>query len=161
MKKIHNIFIISLLCFSMQVVSQADYSTGIGLRGGFPTGVTIKHFVNEQDAIEGILGVHYRGFVLTGLYERHINAFGEDRLNFYYGAGGHVGFWSYYKNHPVFNDSYSGTRTIIGVDGILGLEYSFEQVPFNLSVDWKPMFNLGPYSGFWADSGALSIRYIW
>jgi len=34
------------------------------------------------------------------------------------------------------------------------------EVPFNISIDWKPAYNLWGYSGFWADGGALSIRYI-
>jgi len=33
------------------------------------------------------------GYNLTGLYEIHTNAFDEPQLNFYYGAGGHIGAW--------------------------------------------------------------------
>jgi hypothetical protein len=49
---------------------------------------------------------------------------------------------------------------IIGIDGILGLEYNFVEVPINLSIDWKPSFNIVNNHDFWADGGALSIRYI-
>jgi hypothetical protein len=50
--------------------------------------------------------------------------------------------------------------TVIGVDGILGLEYNFSEVPINISIDWKPAFNLVGYSRFFGDGGALSLRYI-
>jgi hypothetical protein len=78
-------------------------------------------------------------------------------LNFYYGIGGHIGFWDgrYYWNYN--NDR---NYTVIGIDGILGLEYNFKEIPFNLSIDWKPAFNLNDSSGFWGDGGAISIRYI-
>mgnify|MGYP001615571992 CR=1 FL=1 len=47
---------------------------------------------------------------------------------------------------------------ILGVDGIIGLEYVFDGVPINLSLDYKPSFNITP--GFFDPSGgALSIRY--
>jgi hypothetical protein len=37
----------------------------------------------------------------------------------------------------------------------LGLEFHFSAVSINLSVDWKPAFNLVGYSGFWADGGSI------
>jgi len=48
----------------------------------------------------------------------------------------------------------------VGIDFILGLENNFKEIPFNISIDWKPAYNLTGYSGFWADGGAISIRYI-
>jgi len=49
---------------------------------------------------------------------------------------------------------------VIGIDGILGLEYNFKEIPFNIGIDWKPMIDLGGSSGFYGDGGAISIRYI-
>lgn len=134
-----------------------DYNTGIGLRGGFANGLTIKHFVSNKAAIEGIVASRWRGLELTGLYEFHNRAFQTDRLNWYIGFGGHVGFW----NGDNANWGTAGTAyTVVGLDGILGLEYSFVEVPFNIGIDWKPAFNFYGYSGFWADGGAISLRYI-
>ena len=148
------ITVIATLSFSY---GQADYQTGVGFRGGLSNGLTIKHFLNSGSAVEGIVASRWGGFNITGLYEIHTNAFDEPQLNFYYGFGGHVGFWDG-DNNPWFddNDSY----TVIGVDGILGLEYTFTEIPFNLSVDWKPAFNLSGDTGFWGDEAALSIRYV-
>jgi hypothetical protein len=134
-----------------------DYNTGIGLRGGFANGLTIKHFVSNKAAVEGIIASRWRGLELTGLYEIHNQAFQTERLKWYIGFGGHVGFW----NGDNAKWGNAGTSyTVIGLDGILGLEYSFVEVPFNISIDWKPALNFYGYSGFWADGGAISFRYI-
>ena len=134
-----------------------DYRTGIGFRAGFSSGLTVKHFVTPKGALEGILSSRWGGLEITGLYEIHNRAFDTDRLNWYFGFGAHIGFWNGKKvPWSETDDQY----TVVGVDGILGLEYNFEEVPINLSIDWKPELNFYGYEGFWADGGALSIRYI-
>ena len=152
-----NLGITILIVFLAFSTAQAqDYSTGIGLRGGLANGITVKHFVSSNAAFEGILTTRWRGLGITGLYEIHGTAFDTDRLNWYAGFGGHLGFWDGRYSNWGDDRSY----TVIGIDGILGLEYNFEEVPFNLSIDWKPAFNFYGHSGFWGDGGALSIRYI-
>ena len=143
----------------MSVINAQDYKTGIGVRGGFTNGLTIKHFTGDQAAFEFLLGSRWRGFDITGLYEIHNRAFDADGLKWYYGGGAHLGFWN--GDYTYKDWGYQGSNyTVVGVDGILGLEYSFKDAPINLSLDWKPAFNFVGYSGFWADGGALSIRYI-
>jgi len=135
-----------------------DYTTGIGVRGGFSNGLTIKHFISERAAIEGIISSRWKGFNLTGLYEIHQQAFDVEHLNWYYGAGGHIGFW---KGRDVsWGDNRDDDYTVIGIDGILGIEYNFQEIPINISLDWKPTMNIIGYSGFWGDGGAFSVRYI-
>ncbi len=148
------------LFFTITLAAHAqDYNTGIGVRGGLSNGLTVKHFISSNTAIEGLLSTRWRGFHVTGLYEIHARAFNTPRLNWYYGFGGHIGFWDGYSGHPWFEDS-SGSYTVLGIDGILGLEYNIEAIPFNISLDWKPGLNLIGYTGFWGDEVALSIRYI-
>jgi hypothetical protein len=155
MKKI---LITCLFAFCLVSIGIAqDYNTGIGLRAGFNQGLTVKHFISEKSALEFLLATRWRGFEITGLYEIHNQAFNAERLKWYFGFGGHIGFW---------NGDYAKwgepgiTYTVIGIDGILGLEYSFNEVPINIGIDWKPAYNLSGYTGFWADGGAISIRYI-
>ncbi|MDD3568548.1 MAG: hypothetical protein PHT92_09135 [Bacteroidales bacterium] len=157
MKKLAFTFLLTLGCFLFS--NAQDYNTGIGLRGGFANGVTIKHFVTSKAAFEGIIASRWKGLELTLLYEVHGRAFNTERMKWYFGFGGHVGFWdgdNTNKDWGTAGENY----TVIGVDGILGLEYNFAQIPFNVSIDWKPAFNFVGYSGFWADGGALSVRYI-
>jgi len=49
-----------------------------------------------------------------------------------------------------------------GVHGNVGLDYTFENAPINVSIDWMPTVLLGSgYStGFSAGYGALSLRYV-
>ncbi len=143
--------------FSMEFTFQ-NYSTGIGIRAGLSNGITLKHFVKNDAALEGIISFRWRGVNITGLYEVHKQIFDVSRLNFYYGAGAHIGFWRGYKKHPWFIDDEP--YTVLGIDGILGLEYNFTEVPINVSIDWKPAINIIGYYGFWGDEGALSVRYI-
>jgi hypothetical protein len=147
-----------LIVFCLVSFSYAqDYNTGIGLRGGWETGLTVKHFITTKSALEGILATRWRGFEITGLYEVHNQAFNVDRFKWFFGFGAHIGFW----NGDFARWGIPGrTYTVAGIDGILGLEYSFTEVPINLSLDWKPAFNFVGFSGWWADGGALSIRYI-
>jgi hypothetical protein len=154
------ILITFIIVFSLAFAGYGqDYKTGIGLRGGFESGLTIKHFATSKSAYEFILASRWRGFEITGLYEAHNQAFDTERLKWFIGFGGHVGFWNGDYTYRYWG-TQGTTYTVVGLDGILGLEYSFTEVPINLSLDWKPAFNFVGYSGFWADGGALSIRYI-
>ncbi len=145
------------ICLSFSSYSQ-NYNTGIGIRGGLSGGLSVKHFIGAGSALEGILFTRWAGFGITGLYEIH-REISAPNFDWYYGFGGHIGFWDGYDDHPYFDDGKS--YTVIGVDGIIGIEYTFEVIPLNLSLDWKPALNLSGYSGFWGDEFALSIRYVW
>lgn len=140
-------------------INAQDYRTGIGIRGGLTSGLTVKHFLNEKNALEGLFATRWRGFEITGLFEIHNQAFKVERLNWYYGFGGHIGFWNGKYTHNYWGEE-GRTYTVIGIDGILGIEYNFEAVPINIGLDWKPALNLSGYTGFWGDNGALSIRFI-
>jgi hypothetical protein len=146
-----NIFLSVILAFSIVALSGAqDYKTGIGLRAGFSNGITLKHFVSDSRAFEGLLASHWGGLDVTGLYEIHDQAFDVEHLNWYYGFGGHLGS---YSGNPV-------SGTVVGIDGILGIEYTFTEAPINIGLDWKPAFNIIGNSAFWPDGGALSVRYV-
>ncbi|MEO8149732.1 MAG: hypothetical protein ABI723_18985 [Bacteroidia bacterium] len=147
------VVLIGLISFKSQA---QEYQTGIGIRVGFDNGLTVKHFIADRNAIEGIVSFYREGLLITGLYEIQNNkAFKVDHLDWYYGFGGHLGFWNE-GNSPYNEDNKSST--VIGIDGIIGLEYSFTEVPISLSFDFKPMINLIDDSGFYGDF-AISARY--
>ncbi|MEX0882918.1 MAG: hypothetical protein WDZ72_05535 [Cyclobacteriaceae bacterium] len=136
--------------------SAQSYATSAGLRLGVSNGLTVKHFIKENTALEGIIHTRYRGVILTGLFEIHKDINEVKGLRWFYGGGGHVGFWG--SSIGRYNDRY-GNTTIIGIDGIIGLDYLFEDFPLNVSLDYKPAFNLTGRTGFWGTESALSVRY--
>ncbi|EMR04359.1 hypothetical protein [Cesiribacter andamanensis] len=151
--------LIGFIMMLMALQAQAqDYGTAVGLRLSPFWGASIKHFISGTDALEGIVHSRWHAFKVTGLWERHTPAFREPGLKFYYGAGAHLGATS----GRYYNDSYYNRgRLILGIDGILGLEYTVQDasVPLSASLDWKPAFDLAPFAGFWGSELALSVRY--
>lgn len=152
--------IIIVLTFVMAtaVVSAQDYNAAIGLRGGESQGITFKTFVGGSSAFDIILGTHYHGLNFTLLYEIHKNdIFGVDNLAFFYGFGGHLGFYNS-TYWPWAYEHYS-SGPVIGIDGVVGIEYTFDEIPINISLDIVPSINIIPYVGYW-QRGAISVRYV-
>lgn len=169
MKKL--ILIFALIAATTAVEAQA-YKTAIGLRIAPSYGITLKHFVNSNAALEGIFSPRWQGVTFTGLYEYHTTAFKTPRMNWYFGIGGHIGFGDhhYQHDHNYYNkrgrliwydehDHDDHSHVIAGVDMILGLEYTFQKLPLNMSLDWKPMLNLIGHQGIWYGDGGFSMRF--
>jgi hypothetical protein len=129
-------------------INTSSYNTGIGLRGGTTSGITIKHFTTTTTALEGIVGIWSNGISLTGLYEKYAGA-GLEGLSWYYGGGAHVGFESgtHYDNEYYYRDHYKNSGMGIGVDGIVGIEYKIKPIPFAISFDLKPFFEVNTGGG--------------
>lgn len=166
-KSILLIVFIAAICVTGMAQS---YQAAGGFRLGPSSGLTGKFFLDKTSAVEVILGTRWGGGQVVVLYEIHnkifssrstSHGFDTDRLLWYFGAGGHLGSYSS-KNVPSYWDwdqSSTSSQLIIGVDGIIGVEYTLPSTPINFSLDLKPAFNLVGHSGFWGDQGAVSIRY--
>ncbi len=151
--------VLFIVVFSLAALlsSAQDYKTSLGLRAGMPTGLSVKHFLSKKNAVEGVLAFSYSGFVVTGLYENEHWTGQYPGLNWFWGVGAYAGFWDSDK-HPNIPDTYIGS--IIGAAGVLGLEYTFDELPLNLSVDLMPTFHLIGHTGWGGINGALSVRYV-
>jgi hypothetical protein len=134
-----------------------DYNTGIGIRAGTSNGLTVKHFIGKNSLIEGIFITRRQGYNFTGLYEIYRPAFNVNRLNWFYGFGAHIGSYRGGEERRIDEDS---NEWLFGIDGIIGMEYNFVDIPFNISLDWKPAIDFT--GGFypWGDEVAFSLRYI-
>jgi len=132
-----------------------SYTTAIGVKV-YPASLSVKHFVQQNNAIEGLLTFWESGNRLIGLYEIHGDINNAAGLKWYIGPGAHIGFWNdtWKKNNPTRESGM-----VVGVDGILGLDFKFKNVPLNMSIDWQPSFNLIGYQYFESGWGGLGIRY--
>lgn len=150
---------LSMMVGLVQFSYGQQYNTAIGFKGGYPGygSLSIKHFLGGgSGAIEGNFGGGPHHLIVQGLFERNTNI--EGGLDWYWGLGGHLGFWSngYNYYHRKNDTYYNGTWG--GVDGVLGLEYTFNQIPLNLAVDMGPTLQLFPYVGV-GFGGALALRF--
>lgn len=160
MKKLIFIPLMAAICiFSLPSKSNAQalghsYSTGVGVKLGSWGGgaLDVKHFLNPNTALEGLLGFGGDWFTITGLYEFHGPIEGAPGLLWYVGPGAHIGFWNtrYKEDH-----NYGGA--FFGVDGVLGLDYKINRAPIDLSLDIQPELSI-PDGGFgiW---GGLGVRF--
>ncbi len=145
-----SVLMVALLLAALTFESTAQtYQTAVGIRGGFSNGITGKHFITDHSAVEGILSLRNKGWMVTALYQEYQPAFDVSNLFWFYGGGAHLGYWQKYESN------HFG----LGIDAIIGLEYMFDPIPISVSLDYKPMFNLYNLPRFMADEVALSIRY--
>jgi len=165
-RSIITIILLTILFLSLNVKAQ-DYHTGIGIRlGGVTSGISVKHFINSNGALEGILGFGYRSFLVTGLYEQHLDIANAPGLRWFYGGGAHLGFFRYggyyyayrHGNYIYYADEPGMSHAIGGLDFILGMEYKFTRAPLTIGLDLKPFVDfVDGVQGYW--DGAFSFRF--
>jgi len=144
----------------------SNYTTALGVRlNPWIVGFTIRHFIQGPHAIEGLVTTNHskrNNVTITGLYEYNWNI-GLPELNMYVGGGAHLGFydrqdydWSRYEDKHYKN----GTYVSPGLDGIIGVEYTFKKFPLNISADLKPYVQfVGPTNYMGEEIGGVSARY--
>lgn len=175
MKKLIPLLILSLFVSLISVTtaqSQSDtdgstYKSAIGLRLGWGLNITGKHFISEDHALEGIFSYRGRGGFagwsttrIAATYQVHydLDIIDEiDNLRWYWGVGGLVGF-----------DNFRSFDNIVffGVSGVIGLDYKFDDIPLNVSLDLMPTLEIGGNREFFntgrglkLNLGGLAVRY--
>lgn len=137
-------------CIFVTSLHAQDYKLGLGIRlsSASPTlsnSVSAKYFFQENKAIEGLISFGGSRFGIGGLYEIHNALNATEGLKWFYGAGAYVGF----QDHD----------TYLGPTGVVGLDYKFQNIPLNLSLDWKPELDIIPRINFVPDAFALTARF--
>ena len=146
------IFVLFLLVLSSK---SQDYHSGLGLRASVSPGISFKHFLTTNMAGEGILTVRWGGFNATGLAEWHLPVFDTEGFYFFYGGGAHLGVWD--SSRDYYGSTEGGTNLFLGIDGIVGLEYAFLDIPLSIGLDWKPGLNFISDFGFFFDDQPVPI----
>jgi len=147
---------LSVFVFSFSVFfgQNQSYKTVLGIKGGFPGygSVNLKHNLKGAKFIELSMGGLGRrndgnGFYILGDFE--INNPLKDGFLWYYGAGALVGFSSNSLN------SYLHCAP----NAVVGLEYVFDDLPLNISIETGPYLFISPRVAFdWG--GGIALRYV-
>ncbi|MFP4557526.1 MAG: hypothetical protein ACLFNU_11715 [Bacteroidales bacterium] len=161
MKKtfIASLLFISLFSISFNGASQQSYKSSFGLRGGSPSGITGKHFLTNNIAVEGIFSFGWwGGFGATALYQIHnpLNLEGLPGFKWYYGLGAHLATSNQDRQSPWANTT--GGTFFLGADGVFGVEYVFAEAPISIGLDVLPILNIIDKVDVWFNAG-LSVRY--
>jgi hypothetical protein len=131
-----------------------NYDHAIGIRLGSYNGINYKTFLNSNKALD--LNLSFRNndslnrFIATGLYEIHVPIEDVSGLQWYYGAGASIGS---YKRRDFDGDLF------LSADGVIGLDYKFENLPLNLALDWRPRLEITPNANLRTGDLALAIRF--
>jgi hypothetical protein len=141
MKKIilSTLLIAGIFCYS--TVQAQDYQTALGVRLSSSSAmvnnsISIKHFISEKSAIEGLLSFG-DPLAIGALYELH-KPLAASGLTYFYGAGGYIAFLKKVNATTL----KTTTDPNFGAQGVLGLDYKFNNIPLNISIDWKPELNI-------------------
>jgi hypothetical protein len=149
MKKLLTVCLLAAGTFFATSVSAQDdndipspgYRTALGVRLSSSNAmqsnsISLKQFISPRVAIEGLF-TFGDPLALGALIEFHkpLSAAG---LNYFYGGGGYIGF---IKNVNT-NTQKTNTEANFGAQGVIGLDYKFNNIPLNISLDWKPELNI-------------------
>ena len=146
------------LAFTAQAqdISKNALGLRLGDNDGFGAEVSYQRGLSDNNRLELDLGWRNSNDVdaikLAGLYQWVWNIDGG--FNWYAGVGAGLGTWSYNK----YNVKDDGT--FVFAAGDIGIEYSFEQAPILLSLDFRPEFGSSNYyDNSYGSDIALSVRY--
>lgn len=133
----------ALLGFAVAASAQ---SRALGVRIGPNTELSYQHTMGAENFLEVDLGWNFMHgyFNAAAAYDFMIAPVGP--LNFY--AGPAADIW-------IAGEAGLG----LGVGAQVGLEYLFPSIPFQISLDWRPMFELIPATTFGWSSIGLGLRY--
>jgi hypothetical protein len=161
MKTIFQVIAIAMIiAFSTQAEAQRNYTTAAGVRLGSYTftNLSLKHFLTDQGAVEvttglrsfGLFGFRRTRIDVGAIYQHHfpLEVDIPGTLQWYIGVGGNLGFYSGFE-----------TGLEISIMGGGGVDYKFDDLPLNVSIDLYlgPFFGL--YQGIGTRTGGLAVRY--
>jgi hypothetical protein len=118
---------------------------GVDLGSGTFVGIDGKHFFTEKDAGEAQLMFGSGVTVLGAQYEYHSPIQNAPGLKWYAGLGPQFAFGSGY--------------TDVLLRPLVGLDYKINDVPLQLSFDWRPAFVITHGTSFEAARFGLGFRY--
>jgi len=131
----------SILTVGSVNAQNSGYKTALGVRlsssnAMINNSISVKHFLNDKMAIEGLLSFG-DPLAIGALVELH-QPMTASGLTWYYGGGAYIGFLKKVNT----TTQKTTTDPNFGAQGVIGLDYKFNNIPLNLSLDWKPELNI-------------------
>ena len=139
-----------------QTIAKNAIGLRLGDNEGFGGEISYQRGLGDNNRLELDLGIrsgkNYDGFKLAGLYQWVWNIDGG--FNWYAGAGGGVGNYSYDLPAPFRDES----ETFIFSAWDIGIEYNFD-IPLLISLDARPELGFGDFRDDLDFDIALGLRY--
>ncbi len=122
------------------------FEHAVGIRAGLTAGFEYRFYMDDANSYKFLLGTRDGGVQFHAMKEFHqydLFSF-TDQLVLFYGAGMHVGYEQWEKQYIEGNTTWYEDKTafLAGLDGLVGLEYQFYEVPISLGFEAKPYFDL-------------------
>ena len=158
MRKLLIVVLIAFGFASFNTIYAQDYKTGLGVRLSSSSAmvnnaISIKHFINQKVAIEGLLSFG-DPLAIGALLELH-KPLGSSGLTYFYGGGAYISFVKKVNTTTL----KTNTDPNFGAQGVIGLDYKFSNVPLNISLDWKPELNIVSDINFEPAAIGLTARF--
>lgn len=146
--------------FLLNGIYAQSYQSAVGVRASYGGLINYKHQLNAQYYAEGIFAVRWGGVEFTGLIEKSQTAFNNENTFWYFGGGMHLGIHG--RNNTINPPDGENTKIYInlGADLIGGIEYTFAEAPFSVSIDYKPSFHFTGDRWFVGEGLGFSMRYV-
>lgn len=160
-----NIYALIVFMFFGVCTFAQNYTRDAGIRMGEGVLMTYRQFFDENEAFEIMAGFANRGFRITALreYFHPVAADKSDNLKLIYGYGIHAGVT--YTNkfrvlHRVYYHNWKWSPQF-GINGIVGLEYRLDELPFVFNAAAQPYFeySLNRYFQLKAFNFTVSFKY--
>lgn len=155
-----NRIMLVVMLFVLLNASSQKYTTAIGIKGDVSNldialaELSIKHFLSKKNAFEVNLGAGRDFLWAQVLFHRSSPL--VKKIDWYWGTGADGGYW--YNGNIIGKGANSRNGLWLGLDGVLGIEYTLNYIPINLAIDAGPTFRLIPEIKLGWMLG-LSVRY--
>lgn len=128
-----------------------EYTTALGIdidlgNGGTLVGPSVKHFFNENSAVQAQIVFGNGSNVLGFFYQYHGDIEGAGGLKWYAGVGPQIDFYK------------GGTDFYIRPMG--GLDFKVPGAPLQMNFDWRPLLKLTHGTEFEAGRFGLGFRFV-
>lgn len=135
-----------LLTFFPVLLYAQTMNNAIGMRGGITAGFEYRFYTDDANSYKFLLGTRDAGVQLHAMKEFHQYDLFEfsERLVLFYGAGLHLGFVQWNERISDESGIWYRDRSALaaGIDGLVGVEYLFYEVPLSLGLEAKPFVDV-------------------